>query len=56
MTTATDIYYVTPDDQFDINNDCPIDLNVTLSILFHTFHLFKILRIHWKLHEISLIE
>ena len=27
MTTATDVYYVTPaaDDQFDINNDCPIN-------------------------------
>ena len=25
LTTATGVYYVTPDDQSDINNDCPID-------------------------------
>jgi len=25
LITATGVYYVTPDDQSDINNDCPID-------------------------------
>ena len=25
LITATGVYYVTPDDQSDTNNDCPID-------------------------------